>query len=194
LEEALNSLPHREITTVMGDFNAKIGDTSNDEHLRGHVGRFATGVRNESGEKLIQFALDHQLAVVNTMFQQHIRRLVTWVSPGDRHRNQIDYILVSKRWKSSCRNAKTLPGAECGTDHRLLMMEFRLKLRAETKLVAVQRREVTKVSAFKKALREHMSGKQQQAGSASPNELWTDFKQQIVEAYTATQPKKKPAR
>lgn len=56
----------------MDDFITKIGNTSNDEHLRGHVCGLAAGVRNESGERLIQFALDHQLTVVSTMFQQHI--------------------------------------------------------------------------------------------------------------------------
>ena len=34
-------------------------------------------------------------------FQQHKRRLYTRTSPDGQHRNQIDYILCSKRWRSS---------------------------------------------------------------------------------------------
>ena len=40
-----------------------------------------------------------------------------------------DYILCSQRWRSSIRSAKTRPGADCGSDHELLIAEFRLKLK-----------------------------------------------------------------
>ena len=45
------------------------------------------------------------------------------------HRNQIDYILCSRRWRSSIQSAKTRPGADCGSDHELLIAEFRLNLK-----------------------------------------------------------------
>ena len=44
-------------------------------------------------------------------------------------RNQIDYILCSQRWRSSKQSAKTRPGADCGSDHELLIAKFRLKLK-----------------------------------------------------------------
>ena len=43
-------------------------------------------------------------------------------------KNQIDYILCSQRW-ISIQSAKTRPGADCGTDHELLIAKFRLKLK-----------------------------------------------------------------
>ena len=43
--------------------------------------------------------------------------------------NQIDYILCSQRWRSSTQSAKTRPGADCGSDHELLIAKFRLKLK-----------------------------------------------------------------
>ena len=45
------------------------------------------------------------------------------------HQNQIDYILSSKRWRSSIQSAKTRLGADCGSDHELLIAKFRLKLK-----------------------------------------------------------------
>ena len=45
------------------------------------------------------------------------------------YRNQIDYILCSQRWRSSIQSAKTRPGADCGSDHELLIAKFRLKLK-----------------------------------------------------------------
>ena len=42
---------------------------------------------------------------------------------------QIDYILCSQRWRSSTQSANTRPGADCGSDHKLLIAKFRLKLK-----------------------------------------------------------------
>ena len=45
------------------------------------------------------------------------------------HRNQIDYILCSQRWRSSIQSTKTRPGTDYGSDHELLIAKFRLKLK-----------------------------------------------------------------
>ena len=50
-------------------------------------------------------------------------------SPDGQHQNQIDYILCSQRWRSSIQSVKTRPGADCGSDHELLIAKFRLKLK-----------------------------------------------------------------
>ena len=44
-------------------------------------------------------------------------------------KNQIDYIFVKKRWKSSIQQTKTYPGTDCGTDHELLISIIKIKLR-----------------------------------------------------------------
>ena len=43
--------------------------------------------------------------------------------------NQIDYILCSQRWRNSIQSAKTRPGADCGSDHKLLIAKHKLKLK-----------------------------------------------------------------
>ena len=67
--------------------------------------------------------------MIHTVSQQHKRRLYTWTSPDGQHRNQIDYILCSQRWRSSIQSAKTRPAADCGSDHELLIAKLRLKLK-----------------------------------------------------------------
>ena len=62
-------------------------------------------------------------------FQPHKRRLYTWTSPDGQYQNQIDYILCSQRWRSSIQSAKTRMRADCGSDHKLLIPKFRLKLK-----------------------------------------------------------------
>ena len=46
-----------------------------------------------------------------------------------KHQNQHDYVLCRQRWRSSIQSAKTRPGADCGSDHELLISKFRLKLK-----------------------------------------------------------------
>ena len=36
---------------------------------------------------------------------------------------------MQQRWRSSIQSAKTRPGADCGSDHELLIAKFRLKLK-----------------------------------------------------------------
>ena len=43
--------------------------------------------------------------------------------------NQIGCILCSQRWKSSIQSAKKRPGADCVSDHELLITKFQLKLK-----------------------------------------------------------------
>ena len=96
------------------------------KEIPGVTGKFGLEVKNEAGQRLIEFGQENTLVTANTLFQQHKRRLYTWTSPDGQHPNQIDYILCSQRWRSSIQSAKTRPGADCGSDHEHLIARFRL--------------------------------------------------------------------
>ena len=51
-----------------------------------------------------------------------------WSIDGQ-YRNQIDYIICSQRWRNSLQSTKTRLGADCGSDHELLITKFRFKLK-----------------------------------------------------------------
>lgn len=125
LQDVIDKSPKGDIMIVMGDFNAKVGKGRKGQI----VGDHGLGEENEAGENLIDFCTGNDLAVMNTWFQQPKRRLYTWTSPGGNHRNQIDYILINQRWKSFIQGVKTLPGADCGSDHELLVATLRIKLK-----------------------------------------------------------------
>ena len=93
------------------------------------AGKFGLGVQNEPGQRLIEFCQENAQVIANTLFQQQKRRLYTWTSPDGQHRNQTDYILCSQRGRSSIQSAKIRLGADCGSDHELLIAKFRLKLK-----------------------------------------------------------------
>ena len=115
----------KEVLFIIGDWNAKLGS----QETPGVTGKFGPVVLNEAGQRLIEFCHENALVIANILFQQHKRRLYTWTSPGGRHQNQIDYILCSQRWRSSIQSAKIRLGADCGSDHELLIAKFRLKLK-----------------------------------------------------------------
>ena len=48
-------------------------------------GKFSLGVRNEAGQRLIEFCQENPLVIANTLFQQHKRRLYTWTSADDQY-------------------------------------------------------------------------------------------------------------
>ena len=98
------------------------------QEIPGVTGKLGLGVQNEAGERLIEFCQENTLVIAN-IFQQHKRRLYTWTSPDSQYQNQIGYILCNQRGRNSIQSAKTRPGADCGSDHELLIATFRLKLK-----------------------------------------------------------------
>ncbi|XP_062977616.1 uncharacterized protein LOC134395383 [Elgaria multicarinata webbii] len=125
LQHLLDNTPKRDVIFVTGDWNAKVGS----QMTSGITGKHGLGEQNEAGHRLIEFCQDNSLCITNTLFQQPKRWLYTWTSPDGRHRNQIDYILCSQRWRTSIQTVKTRPGADCSSDHELLIAQFRSKLK-----------------------------------------------------------------
>ena len=93
----LELTPKKDVLFIIGDWNTKVGSQETLEV----TGKFGLGVQNEAGQRQIEFCQKSALVITNTHFQQHKRRLYTRTSPDGQHRNQIDYILCSKRWRSS---------------------------------------------------------------------------------------------
>ena len=124
LEDLLELTSSEDILFITGDWNAKVES----QETPGVIGKFGLGVHKEAGQSLIEFCQENALVRANTFFQQHKRRLYTWTSPDDQHQNQTDYILCIQRRRSSTQSAKTRPGADCVSDHELLIAKFRLKL------------------------------------------------------------------
>ena len=124
LQEALDKIPKSDVVVMMGDFNSKVGQSDSPESAA-----IGPGERNERGDRLGDFATANEMVIANTLFKQHSRRVYTWTPPDGSTRNQIYYLHIHERWIPSVVNATTLPGADCGSDHELLMMSMRLKIR-----------------------------------------------------------------
>ena len=94
------------------------------QEIPGITGKFGFGVQNEAGQRIIEFSQENTLVIANTLFQQHKRRRYTWTLIDGQHQNQLDYILCSQRWRSSIQSEKRRPGADCGSNHELLIAKF----------------------------------------------------------------------
>ena len=92
LQDLLGLTPKKDVLFIIGDWNAKVRS----QEIPGVTGKFGLGVQNEAGQRLMEFSQENTLAIANTLFQQHKRRLYTWTSLDGQHRNQIDYILCSQ--------------------------------------------------------------------------------------------------
>ena len=75
LQDLLELTPKKDVLFIIVDWNAKVGS----QETPGVTGKFGLGVQNEAGQRLIEFCQKNALVIANTFFQQHKRRLYTWM-------------------------------------------------------------------------------------------------------------------
>ena len=108
---------------IGGDLNGHVGKTSGG-YERVH-GRYGFGERNAAGEAIIEFAMAYDLAIANTYFIKREEHLVTFKSGSNR--SQIDFFLTRRLEKSICKDCKVIPGESLTTQHRLMVLDVRIK-------------------------------------------------------------------
>ena len=73
LQDLLELTSKKDVLFIMGDWNTKVGS----QETPGVTGKFVLEIRNEAGQRLIEFCQKNTLVIANTLFQQHKRRLYT---------------------------------------------------------------------------------------------------------------------
>ena len=112
------------------------------------------------------------------------------VSPDGQHRHQIDYILCSQRWRHSIQSAKTRPGADCGSDHELLIDKFRLKLRKVGETTRPFRYDLNQIP-YDYTVEVRITFKGLDVIDRVPDELWTKVHDIVQETGIKTIPMEK---
>ena len=189
LQDLLELTPKKDVLFIIGDWNAKVGS----QETPGVTGKFGLGMRNEAGQRLIEFCQENALVVANTLFQQHKRRLYTWTSPDGQHQNQSDYILCSQRWRSSIQSAKIRLGADSGSDHELLIAKFKLQLIKLGKTTRPFRYDLDQIS-YDYTVEVRNRFKALELVDRVREELWMEVCNTVQEAVTKIIPKKRNAR
>ena len=106
------------------------------------------------------------------------------------HRNEIDYILCSQTWRNFIQSAKTRPGADCGSDHELLIAKFRLKLKKEGKTTRPFSYDLNRIP-YDYTVEVTNRFKGLDLIDRVPDELWTEVHDIVQETGIKTIPKKK---
>ena len=134
IKNTLKKVPKKDLIIIQGDSNAKIRPDAY-EVWPGTVGRYGVGETNDRGLRLLEFASSHRLTIANTLYPNKTSRRTTWHAPNGKTHNQIDFIMTPRRFKSSINRAKTrtYPGADVGSDHDLVLLTIKIKLKKNNK-------------------------------------------------------------
>ena len=118
---------NKDLLIVLGDLNAKVGsDNTGYERIMGKNG---VGDRSDNGERFLQYCQVNNLVIGGTIFPHKTSHKVTWESPGNRVQNQIDHITISRRFRRSLHDVRSKRGADCYSDHHLVIAKIKLKLK-----------------------------------------------------------------
>ena len=100
------------------------------------------------------------------------------------------YILCSQRWRSSIPSAKTRPGADCGSDHEVLIAKFRLKLKKVGKTTRPFRYDLNQIPYdYTVEMRNRFKGLD--LIDRVPDEIWMEVRDIVQETGIKTISKKK---
>jgi len=123
LEQVFNDFPNYHMTIMLGYFNPKVG--------REYI--FRLTIQNESlhqdsndnGIRIVNFTTSKNLDVKSMILPHQNIHTYTWTFPDGQTHNQIDHILIDRRWHSSVLYVRSFRVADCDTDYYLVIEKVR---------------------------------------------------------------------
>jgi hypothetical protein len=191
LQSIIETIPKHDILLIMGDMNAKIGkDNTGHEDV---MGRHGLGEMNNNGAHLINLCEVNKIVVTGSLFPHKDQHKVTRISPGERVKNKIDQVLVTKQHRTSVLDTRAMRGADVASDHGLVRCKLRIKLRKHKTEKSEKRRikydtKLQKpdiLKAFHLELKNRFSILESNEDNSNGEEVKTSRKQ-IVDAFTET--------
>lgn len=93
---------------------------------------FGLGLRNEQEDRLVEFCQREDMLITYIFYQLPPCRLYPWKAPSDgksgKIKNQIDYIMIRRRFRNTIKSVKTYPGADIASDHNPVVAAIHVKL------------------------------------------------------------------
>jgi len=109
------------LNIILGDFKAKVGRENIFKPTTGYESLHQDS--NDNGIIIANFATSKILVVKSTMFPHRNIHKYTWTSLDGKTHNHIDNI--DRRWLSSILDVRPVRGADCDTDHYLVVAKVR---------------------------------------------------------------------
>ena len=82
----------------------------------------------DNGVRIVNFATSKNLVGKSTMFPDRNIHKYTWTSPDGKTHNQIHHTLIDRSGNSSILDVRRFRGADCNTDHYLVVAKLRERL------------------------------------------------------------------
>ncbi|KAL5189467.1 Enoyl-CoA hydratase 2, peroxisomal [Glycine soja] len=184
LEGVLQDIPQGKKVFLGGDLNGHVGSVA--RGFEGVHGGFGLGEMNGEGKSILEFSEALDLSIANTWFKKREEHLITYKSGGTC--SQIDFFLIRKSDRKYCLNCKVIPGESLTTQHRVLVMNVRIRDRAKRRSPMVAPRikwwhlKGEKQGIFQQKIWEGWCGQSQ--GSA--NDMWNKMSQEIIKVAKET--------
>jgi hypothetical protein len=126
LERVFDQFPRYHMKIVLGDFNPKVrrGDI-----FKQLIGRESLHeANNDNGVRVVNFVTSKYPIVKSTTFPHRNIHKHTWTSPDGVTHNQTDNVLIDKRRHSNTLDVCSFRGANCDTDHYLVLAKLRERI------------------------------------------------------------------
>ena len=194
LDEALRRIPKNDKIFLLGDFNARVGQNS--RIWSGVLGRHGVGQVNANGMRLLTLCSEHNLTVTNTIFQQKAKYKTSWMHPRSKHWHLIDYIIVRRSDIKDVLITRAMRGAECWTDHRLIVATVHMQVRPPLRLRGPRRKQLDCThlenpdarNDFRRSLAEKLGGMESSLNSPenTMDQKWNSISSALYEAAAQT--------
>jgi endonuclease/exonuclease/phosphatase family metal-dependent hydrolase len=126
LGRVFNQFPRYETKILLVDFNAKV---VREDIFKPTIGNESSHeISNDNGVRVVNFSTYKNVVVKGTMFPHRSIHKYTWASPDGKTHNQIDHILIDRRRHSSILDVRSFRGADCDSDHYLVVAKVRERL------------------------------------------------------------------
>ncbi|XP_047492056.1 uncharacterized protein LOC125041264 [Penaeus chinensis] len=129
------NVPPIEVLLVGGNLNGHVGEgnTGSSECM----GRHGVGIRNDNGDRIVDWATAEGMALVNTYFIELEQQKITYKNGNNN--TQIDYIACRRQQLKDVFDCKVLPHESVTKQHRPLVCKIKIKT-----IKSIQQKEIQK--------------------------------------------------